>query len=168
MISQNELVLIKERLLISAEAARHLVGSDNPVRYEESEYWRVRFALQSLEGDVAAVLAELDTLRGMFVERVNEFFQTEGFTNAIGSGSRDGQDAGASVGGVPDGADVGSGQSPQPDNAEPSSPAPAKRAYRRRKPRSKPVGDTAGVPEIPAGVDPGASAPEVGGPAPDQ
>lgn len=167
MISQAELLLIKERMLIAAEAARHIVTSSDTVRYEEAEYWRVRLALSALESDVASVLAELDTLRGLFVERVNEFFGQEGFGNAITSGSGDRENDRHTVAGVPDGADVGSGVSPQPDNAATGSPAPAKRAYRRRKPRSKPAGDQAGVSEVSASVDEGTGDGEVGRPAAD-
>lgn len=157
MISHNELLAIKERMVVAGEAARAMVESSDPtaVRYEESEYWRVHIALSHLHRDVAVVLAELDTLRGMFVDKVNEFF-TGDFTNEIPVSSQP-------VARVPDALDErGSGEA-RDDSPVPSEPAPAGRIRRRRAKGAKPRGDTAGVPPVSEVVDPGAEAAAVGG-----
>lgn len=154
MISNNELLAIKERLLVSADAARRMVESNEPtIRYDEQEYWRVHIAFAALRNDVTAVLTELDTLRAMFVERVNDFLAGGGLNDAVAVGSRDRQDAGEVVAGVPDGVGDGGSETPPTDPSTVSSPVPAKRPYRRRKPRSQPEGDTASLPSAPEGVD---------------
>ena len=158
MISHNDLLAIKERLFVAAQAARAMVEAADPtvVRYDETEYWRVHIALAHLHHDVSAVLAELDTLRGMFVEKVNEFFNCEGFTNEIPV-------SGNAVAGVPNTLNVGSGGEARHDEAVPSEPAPAGRVRRRRAKSAKPRGDSAGVPVASEGVDPGTAAAEMGG-----
>lgn len=157
MISHNDLLAIKERLFVAAQAARAMVEAADPtvVRYDETEYWRVHIALAHLHNDVSAVLAELDTLRGLFVEKVNQFF-TGDFTNEIPVSHN-------AVAGVPDALDVGSGGEARHDEAVPSEPAPAGRVRRRRAKGAKPRGDSAGVPVASEGVDPGTAAAEMGG-----
>ena len=154
MIGNNDLLQIKERLLVSANAARRMVESNEPtIRYDEQEYWRVHIAFASLQSDVTAVLTELDTLRAMFLDRVNEFLSGGGLNNAVSSSTGNSQDAGEVVAGVPVGVSGDSGAPAQPDTPSPSSPVPAKRTYRRRKPRSEPAGDTAGLPSAPEALD---------------
>lgn len=154
MIGNNDLLQIKERLLVSANAARRMVESNEPtIRYDEQEYWRVHIAFASLQSDVTAVLTELDTLRAMFLDRVNEFLAGGGLNNAVSSSTGNSQDAGEVVAGVPVGVSGDSGPPTQPDTPIPSSPVPAKRTYRRRKPRPEPEGDTAGLPSAPEAVD---------------
>lgn len=154
MISNNDLLQIKERLLVSASAARRMVESNEPtIRYDEQEYWRVHIAFSAMQSDVTAVLTELDTLRAMFLDRVNEFLAGGGLNNAVSSSPGNQQDAGEVVAGVPTGVGGDSGPSPQPDSPAVSGPVPAKRPYRRRKPRAEPAGDTASLPGTPEEMD---------------
>lgn len=154
MISSNELLAIKARLLVAGEAAKRIVESnDQRIMYDEESYWRVHIALAALATDIAAMLTEIDTLRALFVDRVTEFFQAGGLNDAITSSSGDAQDAGQPVEGVPDPEGVSSSSPERADNAVVSSAAPTGRPPRRRKPRSKPSGDTAGLPISEATVE---------------
>lgn len=154
MISNNDLLQMKERLLVAAQATKRMVESNEPtIHYDEQEYWRVHIAFAYLQSDVAAVLAELDTLRAMFVDRVNEFLAGGELTDAISSSGGNEEDSRNLVAGVPDAVSAGGGEPPQHDEAAVGSPVPAKRPYRRRKPRSKPAGDSSGVPPVQSPVD---------------
>lgn len=154
MISNNDLLQIKERLLVSANAARRMVESNEPtIRYDEQEYWRVHIAFASLQSDVTAVLTELDTLRAMFLDRVNEFLAGGGLNNAVSSSAGNQQDAGEALAGVPSGVSGDSGPTPQVEPPAVSGPVPAKRPYRRRKPRPEPAGDTPSLPGTPEALD---------------
>lgn len=164
MISHNELLAIKERLLVASAAAKAMVESPNqPVlHFDEEQYWRVHVAFMSLHNDATAVLAELDTLRGMFADRVNEFING-GLANAINGSSGNGGDGRNDVAEVPDAADVGSREAVRTDDASPVSDAPAKRPRRGRKPRSLKTGDQGSLPPTPEGVDGGTGGEPVGG-----
>jgi hypothetical protein len=147
MISEQELLQIKDRLLAAAEAAHRIATSNEPVvRYTEEEYTRVYLAMTSLPADLSAVLSELDTLRNLFVDRINEFFKGHEVTNEIPVG-------GDSVAGVPDEESQRSGGEARDDEAVPSQPAPARRVRRRRAKGAESGGDTAGVPDAPTQVD---------------
>lgn len=165
MISGNELLEIKERLLVAAAATRRLVESNEPrVLYEEEQYWRVHVAFSSLGEDVAALLTELDVLRAMFRDRVNDFLAATGGTpDATGGSSGDRENSGDDLAGVPERADISGGGAAQPDAAEVGVATPAKRPPRRRKPRSVKGGDTAGLPDVPAAVDRRSSEGSLGG-----
>lgn len=156
MISNNDLLQIKQRLLVSAAAASRMVTTNEPtIRYDEQEYWLVHTAFAAMHSDVTAVLSELDTLRAMFLDRVNEFLAGGGLHNAVSSSAGNQQDAGEALAGVSVGVSGGSGEASQPDAPAVSSPVPAKRAYRRRKPRAEPARDSASVPGTPEEVDGG-------------
>jgi hypothetical protein len=77
MISAADLLLLKSRILLGADAARKIAGSPDPVFYQQEEYEAVYAALMSLKGDVARILAELDVLRGMFHSGVTMFLTQE-------------------------------------------------------------------------------------------
>lgn len=154
MISSNELLAIKARLLVAGEAAKRIVESnDQRIMYDEESYWRVHIALAALATDIAALLTEIDTLRALFVDRVTEFFQAGGLNDAITSGSGDAQDAGHTVERVPEPEGVSSGSTERTDNAIVSSAAPTGRPPRRRKQRSKPSADTPSLPATEASVE---------------
>lgn len=154
MIGTNELMAIKARLLVAGEAARRIVESnDQRILYDEDTYWKVHIALAALTTDVSALLTEIDTLRALFVDRVTEFFGNGGLDDAITSSSGDGEDSRADVAGVPDRDSVDSSAEERPDEAAVSSPVPAKRPPRRRKPRSQPSGDTPSLPSTEASVE---------------
>lgn len=154
MISNNDLLQMKERMLVAASTARRMVEANEPtIRFDEEEYWRVHTAFAYLQSDVSALLTELDTLRAMFLDRVNEFLSGGGLSDAVTSSSGNWEDAGDPVEGVPDGVSDSGGEQAQPDAPTVGGDVPAKRPRRRRKPRSEPVADTAGVPEVPGEVD---------------
>jgi len=143
MISGTQLLEIKERLLTAAEAARNLVDSNQEmVRYDEEQYWRVQLAFVSLRGDVLSLFSELDTLRAMFADRVDEFLMKGGLSDAISS---DAGSAGNSGDDVPAVEDRGSGsgsEEKRDDPAAASEPVPAKRTRRKRAKRAKSSGDS--------------------------
>lgn len=156
MISETELMAVKNRLMIAADAAHRIVASPGPepVRYTEDEYWLVHESLSRMGTDLTAVLTELDTLRAMFRQSVEQFFSTE-VTNEIPISTN-------AVEAVPAPEDRGSGEAARDDTAVPSEPPPARRAYRRRAKGAKPRGDTPSVPVATEGVDPGTEGESVG------
>jgi hypothetical protein len=159
MISHNDLLQIKERMLIAAEAARAMVDSSDPtaVRFDQTQYWQVHMAFAHLHEDVTAVMAELDTLRAMFVDRVHQFFGVEDFNSEVPVNA-------VPVAGVPDALAVGGGEEARDDQTVPSQPVPAGRTHRRRRAKSaKPRGDSAGVPPVSEAVDARAEGGSVGG-----
>lgn len=134
MIAPKELLDMKQRMLIAADAAQLMAStSEEVVRFDEEQYGLVLQAFTSLKTDVRRVLAELDILRGMFSEKLGAFFQ-EVVTNA-GDGQTD-------VGAVPNGEVVGGGEEVRKDEAAVAGGVPAKRAPRKRTRRPKPSGDT--------------------------
>jgi hypothetical protein len=158
MISHNELLQIKERMLIAAEAARAMVEASDPaaVRYDQTQYWQVHMAFSRLHQDVTVVMAELDTLRAMFVDKVHQFFGVEDFNSEV-------QNDAVPVAGVPDALDVGGGAETRDDTPVLSEPATAGRTRRRRAKSAKPRGDTSGVPAPAEEVDAGTEGGSVGG-----
>jgi hypothetical protein len=164
MISANELSQMKERLLIAGATARAMVESRETLRFDEEQYWRVHLALSMLHTDVSVLLAELDTLRSMFLDRVSEFIGTGGLTHEV-SGIADKQDAANPVDGSAAPDDSGSGDTKRDDPPAVSSPVPAKRTKRGRPRKPRPVegDDPASVPGVSGEVDSGAGGSEVGG-----
>lgn len=76
MITPDELIDMKQRIVVGVEAAHRIASTDEPfVFYDRDEYEATVGALLSLRDDVTQVLAELDILRGMFSERLSAFFQ---------------------------------------------------------------------------------------------
>lgn len=154
MISNNDLLQMKERMLVAAQTAKRMVTENEPtMRFDEQEYWRVHIAFSYLQSDLTAVLTELDTLRAMFLDRVNEFLAGGGLDDAVSSDSGDRENPGEVVAGVPDGVSGDGGDTPQPDAAAVGGDVPAKRPRKRRKPRSQPSGDTTGMSQVQGEVD---------------
>lgn len=76
MIAPDELIDIKNRLLVGAEVARKMASTEESlVFYDQQQYEIVVSALSAMTEDINRVLAELDILRGMFSERLTSFFQ---------------------------------------------------------------------------------------------
>lgn len=149
MISAAELILIKRRLLLAADAAYRIATSAEPVRYEQEEYEAVYASLVSVRQDTARVLAELDVLRGMFHTNVSMWLM---------------EDA-ANVKGVPvAGGDVGAVPAPEAGRSGEGEPAqragadggiPSGRVPRKRAKRSKPRRDPGADGSLPASVGSG-------------
>lgn len=167
MISAEQLLQVKARLMVAGQVARHMIESPSQpyIRFDKDEYWRVHVAFAHLQTDVAAVLTELDTLRAMFLDRVNEFLSTGGLNNAIAGSDGHRQDAGEVVAGVPDGTPVGGSEEAPADEAAVGSPVPAKRPRRRRAKRPDTQADQRGVSPDSVAVDGGPSQGEMGGSA---
>lgn len=143
MISSDELLAMKSRLLLAASAAQRIATSADPVFYDQEQYEAVYSALTSLSQDLSRVLAELDVLRDMVQGGVSMFLAKEICRDKGVS------DAGGDVAGVPAPEAGGSGKGEPPvsqgvDGGVPSSRVPRKRA-KRSKPRRDPAGD-GGVP----------------------
>ena len=157
MISENELMAVKNRLLIAAEAANRIVASPGPepVRYTEEEYWLVHEALSRIGGDLTAILTELDTLRAMFRESVEKFFSTE-VTNEIPVSTN-------AVEAVPTPEDQRGSEVARDDATVPSEPPPARRAYRKRSKSAKPRGNQESLPVATERLDAGTEGESVGG-----
>jgi hypothetical protein len=77
MISTHDLLEIKSRLIVGADAARKIASSTDPVFYDQEQYERVYAALVSMSQDLGRILAELDVLRGMFYSGVSLFLASE-------------------------------------------------------------------------------------------
>ena len=66
MLSRNDLLEIKQRLLVSARMCKHLLvheDDEQEVRLTEEQYPIVVNAMENNEDDVNKILAELDVLR---------------------------------------------------------------------------------------------------------
>ena len=70
MITESQLMELKCRMLVAAEAAGRVAerGQDDVVLYNEDEYAEVSQSLRLLASDLGMVFGELDTLR-MLVRR---------------------------------------------------------------------------------------------------
>lgn len=137
MISPEDLVRIKQRLITAADAARQIATSpDQFVLYDEQHYRAVVGALISAKEDVLLVFAELDVLRAMFVERLQSFLM-----EGLGHGNEgDGSESVAAVQ-APEG--ERGGEEVRQDDAGPSSGVPAGGPSRKRAKRPKPRRDQA-------------------------
>lgn len=158
MISESELIAVKARLMLAADAANLIVSSPgpSPVRFTEEQYWRVHESLSRMRDDLASVLSELDTLRAMFVDSVHEFFEAK-VTNEIPVST-------IALAPVPNGEDRDGGEAPRHDEAVPSEPAPARRAYRKRRTKgTKSGGNTESLHPTTESVDTGDAGESVGG-----
>lgn len=130
MITTGELMDIKLRLLLAADAANQIATSPDPVLYDQEQYAAVFAALVALKPDIQRVLAELDVLRGMFASSVSLFM--EGQANGVPERRGD-------VEAVPD-ASAGEGSASERQDAEGAgsgvpSGGPARKRARRSKPR---------------------------------
>lgn len=111
MIAPQTLLIVKQRMLLAADAASHLANSDGEFLELEAEQFAViHEALTSLKDDCGLVFAELDVLRGMFAQKVGQFFM-----EVANAGVEQGRDGGEPVGGVPDGSDQGRGEASRDD-----------------------------------------------------
>ena len=134
MIAPTEMLDIKKRMLIAAEAAHQVATSNGEfLELEPEQYELVYEGLVSLRADCRRVLAELDILRGMFADRMSSFF-----TEVMNAGDGNGLPSGEAVGGVPDGTNLGGGEAPRDDNAEAGGGSDRSRAARKPRKRSKP------------------------------
>lgn len=158
MISETELIAVKARLMLAADAANLIVSSPGPapVKFTEEQYWRVHESLSRMRDDLAAVLSELDTLRALFVDSVHEFFGAK-VTDEIPIST-------IAVAAMSDGEDRNGGETPRDDAAVPSEPAPARRAYRKRRTKGTKSGrDTESLHPTAEGVDTRDEGESVGG-----
>lgn len=138
MISAKELLELKNRMLLAADAANHLANSDGEfLELDEEQFVVVHEAMVSLRSDCARVLAELDVLRGMFMERLGLFFM-EGSDEGDGSG----RSGGRTVEPVPEREDVGGGEASRNDDAADGGRLHRGRAARKPRKRSKPKRDS--------------------------
>lgn len=143
MIAPQELLEIKQRLLIGAEAAGKVAGSNEPfVMYDQEQYEIVVAAMVAMKRDALRVLAELDILRGMFSEKLAGFFHVASKEGQVDGDAGDGR---VDVAAVPVAEDQRSGPEVRPDDAGSGSGVPAERPVRKRGRRPKPRSDQAGV-----------------------
>ena len=73
MLTGHELLEIKGRMLLAAEAAARLTG-DEPLELDVQTHELVSQALLALREDTRAVLAEVDILRGMVTGDFDSLF----------------------------------------------------------------------------------------------
>lgn len=154
MISSHELLELKSRLMIGAEAAGHIASSADPVRYEQEQYEAVYAALVSMKSDLTRVLAELDVLRGMVWNGVSLFIAEKKHGNGM-------PDAGGDVVAVPEQAAGGSGEGEPPVGAGPDGGVQKRRAAGKRTKRSNARRNKGGDGVLPVAVGPGDGGGEV-------
>jgi hypothetical protein len=136
MLGNDELIQLKQRLMVGAAAAERLAKATSDVFLDAPEYEVVMESLAAMKVDVRRLLAEHDILRGMFAERLGSFLMEE-----IADAKRGGDVASLSA--QPTGT---GGESER--QVEPSTGVgvPEGRVRRRRSKRSKSPTDTRGVP----------------------
>lgn len=126
MLEPKELLEVKARMLLAAEAARRIASGEESLELEPETYELVVNALGSLTADTRAVLTELDILRGMTLGSFDSLFGELGHgrssdvaavqpQESVGGGEGS-QPHDAAVGGVvrPDGPDGEEGERPRP------------------------------------------------------
>lgn len=141
MLEAKELLEVKARMLLAAEAASRIAsGQSESLELEPDVYELVIKALAALKTDTRAVLAELDILRGMTLGSFDSLFGVaeHGRSSDVGSvqpqpsvgGGSEPRDDNPATGGAvrPDGADGEEAKRPRP-----------KRNRRRNKGDQKPV-----------------------------
>lgn len=154
MISAKELLELKNRMLLAADAANHLANSDGEfLELDEEQFVVVHEAMVSLRSDCARVLAELDVLRGMFMERLGMFFME-------GSDEGDGKrlSGRGTVESVPEREDVGGGEASRNDDAAVGGRLHRGRAAGKPRKRSKPKRNRGADCADTGGMDPSAGA----------
>ena len=78
MIAPNEMLAMKQRMLIAADAAHKIAStSDQFVMHDQEQFELVIGSLLALKADVRRLMAEHDILRGMFAEKLSAFFMEE-------------------------------------------------------------------------------------------
>lgn len=146
MISAPDLILLKSRLLLGADAARKIATSADPVFYDQEQYAAVYSALVSMSQDLGRVLAELDVLRGMFYSGVSLFLASE-MSNGNGV-----PESGRDVVAVPAAAAAGGGEGEPPVAAGIDGGVSEGRLPRKRAKRSKSRGNPGGDAVLPGAV----------------
>lgn len=73
MIDVHQLESMKRRMLEAAHTAKAIAESPQTLYFDEEDYRRIRHGLAALPADMTALFAEVDSLRGVFGERVAEF-----------------------------------------------------------------------------------------------
>ena len=127
MLTTHDLLELKARMLLAAEAAHQIVTKDEPLQLDEETFLLVTNALSSLRSDARALLAEVDILRGMTTGSFDSLFHTEhehgrsadvgGVQHEEAAGSGDGERADATSPSGPvrfGGADGEEGERPRP------------------------------------------------------
>lgn len=156
MISTQDLLDIKSRLVIGADAARKIASSTDPVFYDQDQYERVYMALMSMSQDLGRILAELDVLRGMFYSGVSLFLASEMSSHGNGMPV-----TGGNVAAVPAQEAGGGGEGEHAIGQGVDGGVPAGRPARKRTKRSKPRGDKGGDGVLPQPVGSGDGAAEM-------
>jgi hypothetical protein len=138
LIATQELMALKQRMLIAADAAYKIASSpDQFVLHDPEQFELVITALLALRADARRLLAEHDILRGMFAEKLSAFF-LEGFKDDSTGSAPD-------VEGVPRPESVGGGEEARADQAGTDGPVlgvpPARKRTRRSKPRGNRAAD---------------------------
>jgi hypothetical protein len=145
VLTVQELLEIKARMLLAAEAAHQIVSSANPLELDEPTFALVTQALVALRADARAVLAEVDILRGMVTGSFDTLFK-EASEHGRSADVAGGGKAEVEVGGAgerPDAAGTGGDVRSGGTDGEAASRPKPKRNRRRR--RSDPSGvDTGG------------------------
>lgn len=139
MISPAEMIVIKNRLMMSADIAHRIATKQEDMLLSPHDYQIAMAALAALPSDVNRLLAEVDVLRGMFAERVTNFM--EGLANGVTD---------RHVDSLPERAAGQSGKEEQPEQQGADCGVPAGRPRRRRATRSKSRRDS---PEMPGGAE---------------
>ena len=75
MLTVRDLLEIKGRMLLAAEAAQQIIKSEEPLELDAETYSLVQAALLSLRDDARKVLAEVDILRGMVTGSFDTLFK---------------------------------------------------------------------------------------------
>lgn len=132
MIPAKDLVEIKQRLITAADAARRIATSpDQFVLYDEEQYQAVVGALLAARDDLIRVFAELDVFRGMFADKLQDFFM-EGLSHG------DAGDTAVDVAAVQESEDQRGSEEVRKDDAATGSGVPAGGPTGKRPRRSKP------------------------------
>ena len=145
MISAPDLILLKSRLMLGADAAHRIATSTDPVFYDQEQYAAVYSALVSMRQDMSRVLAELDVLRGMFHTNVAMWLMEDAANVGVPESGRD-------VVAVPAEKAGGSGEGEPPVAAGTDGGVQTGRVPGKRTKRSKPRRDSAGDGVLPVAV----------------
>lgn len=135
MLTVQELLEIKARMLLAAEAAHQIVESESPLELDEQTFVLVNSALLSLRDDARKVLAEVDILRGMVTGSFDTLFkETEHGRSADVEPVQQPEAVGGGSGELPDSAGTGGDVRPSgPDGQEAERPKPSRNRRRRRR-----------------------------------
>ena len=141
MMTAQELLLLKSRMLLAAETASRIAGmGGEPLELDEETYQLVMSALLSLKTDTRKVLAEVDILRGMTTGNFDSLFGATEHGRSADVGATEQQEVVSGGGGErTESAEVGgSVRSSGPDRKKASRSRP-------RRNRRKSSGDSDGL-----------------------